>query len=330
MTSNKKNSFFSDKNIIITGATGYLGSTLLKFLQSESPALTVLYRNSNAINIKKYDNIKVIVGDLLDCGIWEKLLVKADYVFHLAGLEYESANFDHALDLQLNFLSVVNLLRTCDVNGLSPKIVFTSSSNIAKDKRNGRVSELDKDDPMSFWSLHKLISEKYLNYYSKHRSVKAVCVRLPNVYGPPENLKSFTGSSLNSMIIDGIVRKGIKLYSNSGCLRDFLYIDDAVKALMLAAEFADKLQEHGHYYVGSDEGHSYFDLCKMIEKYLFSILKIKISIKQQRDMLGMFEMRSFVSDSNKFRSTTGFFPETGIENGIKTTILRASQLTEIL
>lgn len=326
----KENNFLLGKNVVVTGSTGYLGSTFLKILQKEPCSLTLLCRNSDAVCLESLGNVKVIVGDMSDRAIWKDLLNNADYVFHLAGLEYNRKNFNHDLDLQLNFLSVVNLLQACDKFGFSPKIIFTSSSNIAKNKLDGQVSELDQDDPMSIWSLHKLISENYLNYYSKNYGIKIVSLRFSNIYGPPDNLKTFSRSSINKMILNGIVKREINLYSNSESTRDFLYVEDAAKALLLAAKFIDKLQEKPYYYVGSDIGYSYYDSYVIIKNAIFNILGIDVLEKIKTDQMSPFDMRSFVTDSSNFRSTTGFQAETSFQFGIIKTILSSLELKGLL
>lgn len=320
------NNIFTGKNIVVTGCTGYLGSAFIKVLQTHSCSLTLLSRKKDDPYLENFKNANIVVGDLIDPKVWLDLLNKADYVFHLASLEYNSTNFNHDLDLQLNLISVINLLRTCDENGFSPKIIFTSSSNIAGNKLESHFSQFDYDAPMSIWSLHKLMAEKYLNYYSNHRDIKTICLRFSNVFGPSANSKTFLNSSLNKMIEKAIVNKEITLYSNRHCKRDFLYVDDATEALLLAAKFFDKLQGAPHYYVGSDISHSYYDVFTLIKSNIFTMLGLNVLKKIQTSRMGMFEMRSFESDSSKFRSITGFLPKTSFQEGITRTILSLLKL----
>ena len=325
-----KYNFLNNKNILVTGGTGYLGSALLQVLNKYSCQVTILCRDENNISLENSNRLKIIVGDLLDKEIWKVLLKKADYVFHLAGLEYNRNNFDHDLDIKLNFLSVVNLLQVCIEYGYNPKIIFTSSSNIAKSKEEGQVSELDQDDPMSIWSLHKLIAESYLNHYSQHQEIKSVCLRLPNLYGPSRELRTFSRSAVNKMIESGILKEQIILNTNKQSLRDFLYIEDASNALLLSARFINELQEKRYYYVGSDIGYTYSDAYVFIKDSIFEILGKSISKRVEITKMGEFEMRSFIANSTKFRSITGFKPEVSFTVGIKNTILSFLKLKEML
>lgn len=321
---------FSGKNVVVTGVTGYLGSALIKALQKESCFMTVLCRSRADLDFDKSDNLRIIVGDLSDSKIWNNLVKGADYVFHLAGLEYTRINFNHNLNLQVNFLSVVNLLQACEKLGASPRIIFASSSNIAKNKSDGRVSEEDKDDPMSIWSLHKLLAEKYLNYYSSHDNLKTVSLRFSNIYGPSGNLRSFLNPSINKMIFNGIKKKKVALYSNQNSYRDFLYVDDAVRALLLAAIHIEKLQKYSHYYVGSDVGHSYYDAFVIIKDVIFNVLGEEVSESEHLEKMGSFEMRSFVSDSSAFRSITGFSPQIAFQEGVIKTVYKSLELKGLL
>jgi len=306
--------FFENKKIIVTGATGFLGSTFLDEINSGLLDITVLSRDNKNEFLKKHKNIKIFKGDLSNPNLWEDLIEGADYIFHLAGLEYDKKNFNQTQDFNLNFMCVVNLLEASRKLLKPPKIIFTSSGNI------------EKDDPKSIWSLHKFLAEKYLNYFNRNSSVKTLCLRLPNLFGEPRNIKKISNSSLNKMIADVVEFQSIYLYKNSKCERNFLHVTDAARSLIYAAKFIDKLHDNNYYYVGSDESSCYDE----ISKFLFQIAKkyqnINLSKILIKDNLDSFEMRSFRNDCSIFSLITGYKPTISLKDGIENTFLKFSNI----
>ncbi len=208
--------------IAITGGNGFIGSTLaLALLKLDCHELTI-YSNrpleySDQLSQYKYS---VKIGDLSSIDEYSDL-VENDVIFHLAQINLVDSR-DMLNDLMVNSLSSGYITQECIKKNKTPLIVLASTNNILRTKNYS---------PPSIWSLHKLFSEQYLNYYRENYSGRVVILRIPNVYGIPVNFKKYENSALNKMRI--MASNGsIKLYNNSKKQRAFIHIGDLVNCLV--------------------------------------------------------------------------------------------------
>lgn len=189
----------------LTGATGFIGCHLV-------PAL-------------KQAGYEVVpfVGDLLDSAVVDKyFLDNPDLaaVVHLAGL----AGGDNLSDLtKLNLEATVNLL--AGLKGKEVKIVFASSGAVYGDAQNDSSSEDDPLLPNTAYGLTKVWAEQAINFAAN----QAVILRFSNIYGPGNK------KGVMYWLRQGIATENqVKINGDGTQIRNFLYIDDAVKAIVLA------------------------------------------------------------------------------------------------
>ena len=318
---------FINKKILITGGTGYLGTGLCKKISNIDCEVLVLSRHSNQKKIiGSKANYKYIVGDIVRMDTWKVVLKDVDYVFHLAGMEFDRNNFNHLKNLEVNFTSVVNMLKTCEEFKYKPVIIFSSSSNVAGGVINHTVSEKDLSSPNSVWSLHKLIAEQYLDYYKRNEAIPSVSIRLPNIYGISGNDKLNTNVVLNKVIYNAITSGKINLYGNRKCIRDFLHIDDVIDALLLAALKVQKLNGRSYFYISDGKKRTFEDIWRRVKETAENNFSIKVDIEFNNQILDSLDKRSFCVSPSNFHQQTGWKSIVTLDDGIKRTISKVLKI----
>lgn len=314
---------YRGKTIVISGGRGYIGSLLTQSLAIEKCKLILIDQSpGNAwLPLSKNAEILVFHGDISLRETWQSVLPGADYVFHLAAIEYHRSNYDKMRDLEVNALSVLHLIDVCTQNNERPKIIFSSSANIFGCVDTLPVNENYRDNPPSLWSVHKLLAENYLRVYAQKYDMKSVVLRLANVYGPTARPDTNTRVVINKMITNALAGESLTLYSNKNCMRDFIFIDDVVQAFLIAGA-ENKLRCNGDFYIiGSGEGNTLEDIWRTIVLQVKKITGKDVPLEFSDSVkIEPLDMRQFVADSSCFRNATGWSYQVSLEQGIETTV----------
>lgn len=299
-------SFFKNKNILITGAGGYIGSSIAKVLAQIPCCLNLFTREK---------------GDVRDKNIWKNLLKDVDIFFHLAGqTSLNFANNNPGADLNVNVIPVVNIIETCQKNNYSPIIIFAGTVTEVGMTGQVKTSENFQDKPISIYDINKLTAEKYLQYYSNQLGKKSVTLRLANIYGPGPKTKADRGI-VNLMITKALAGDPITIYGNGNYTRDYIFIDDITNAFILAATNIEKTK--GKFYVlGTGIGHTILEMVKVIQKSVYKMTgkNLEITFAPFPKGISEIEKRNFIADNSAFRSDTKWKPIVSLEEGIDKTV----------
>ena len=311
---------YEGKTILITGGGGYIGSALAQAFSNINCNLKLLFSSSGSSWEPKSNkaNVSFIYGDVSNQKIWATILDKVDYVYHLAAVE-GSNDLKH--EIEVNSISMLYLLDACYSKKKVPKIIYASSANIFGNVRTNPVNETFPDYPASTWSVHKLLAEQYLRVYYKKYKINSVILRLSNVYGPVPNDNVNNRVVLNKIIDIGLNGKTLNLYKNHSCVRDYIYIDDVIRAFLLAGGIKDDSCEGQFYVIGSQEGYMISDVWKLIAKKVSDKMCKEVKIKMNETVtLEPMAMRNFISDTSLFNKMTGWNSIITLEKGIEATV----------
>lgn len=318
---------YQGKTILITGAGGFIGTALAHAFSQLSCHL-ILWKHiepkSKSTN-PDYSDVAVIYGDVADQDRWSYIFQsrQIDYVFHLASYEHKHGS-EHApyRDLETNTRSTLHLLEACRINRPSCKIVFASSGNLTGIPLSQEVSEKTPDNPLTLYAINKLASERYLRFYMETSDIQSVTLRLSNVYGPlPCNDYNLSNRVvLNRMISRGIQGEPLILFKNHDCIRDYVYLDDVIKAFLLAGQ-VDVKANPALYIIGSGERYTIEQSIRLMAKQVFLFTKTSPDISTDMSVeLEPVEFRNFCADTAQFQNATGWKPQTYLIDGINKTI----------
>lgn len=302
--------FYMSK-IIVTGGAGFIGSTLVDQLIEQGNEVVVIddlssgrrdYLNPAA----KFYEVDICSPDLAKIFAAEK----PEFVYHLAAqIEVPKSMLNPVHDNNVNVLGGLNILVNCREYGVK-KIIFSSTGGaIYGDAEEIPTTESYPPYPVSFYGIHKLTFEKYLNCYYQVYGLDYTILRFANVYGP----RQFKGGEAGviSIFVDNAV-KGLmsKQYGDGQQTRDFVYIDDVVRALI----FAKDITCHGELNIGSGVESSLLDIRRDIEKALGAAM----AVTEEPAKPG--EQRRSCLSYKRAQDVLNWQPEIGLEEGVKRTI----------
>ena len=128
--------------------------------------------------------------------------------------------------------------------------------------------------------------------------------------------KNFNKSIINRVVANSIKKKNLKLFDNRNCLRDFLYIDDAVSAFLISSLLDKKSFDASFYILSSQEKTTIQDAWKVIQNKTNN----KNLTIDDKNLLSPMEYRNFTADSSKFRELTNWKSKISLNKGIESTI----------
>lgn len=234
-------SSYRQKNVLITGGLGFIGSNLAHHLVKLGAKVLLvdsLIRKygGNLFNVTGIeDQVRINIADVRDEHGLRYLVQNQEIIFNLAGqVSHTDSIEDPFTDLEINVRSQLSLLEACRHNNPKAKIVFASTRQIYGKPEYLPVDERHPLRPVDVNGVNKLAGEWYHILYHNIHDLKTVSLRLTNTYGPRMRVKdarqTFTGWWLRQ-IVEG---RPFQVYGDGHQMRDFNYVDDVVKALLLA------------------------------------------------------------------------------------------------
>ena len=317
-------SYYKDKVILITGGAGYLGSSIINALSFTKCRIIALDIKGSVLNTMhgKAANVSLEYVDIRNKDTWLKFLKGAHVVFHLAAqTSSRIANENPVKDMEVNLLPIAAMIEVCYKNKLRPDIIFAGTVTQVGLTDKCPVDEKFKDNPVTIYDINKLAAEKYLQYYSNQMGRMAATLRLANVYGPGTTSSNADRNILNAMVKKALKGEVLTIYGEGAFIRDYVYIDDVVRAFLIAGAKMDKLA--GNYYViGTGIGYSIKDMVNTVksEAGRRTDKEVQVNHVPSPEGLSPVEFRNFIANANAFKHATGWMAEVSLQEGIKRTI----------
>ncbi len=297
---------------IVTGGAGFIGSHLVDALISRGDEVLVIdnFSTGKRENINpRAELLRADIGRPLGFGYFPesfKRYQNPDYVFHLAALPKVQYSIDHPKET-----NDVNINGTLNVIALSvllnaKRLVYSSSSSIYGDQSVLPLKEDMPANPLSPYALQKFAGERYCQMLCsdrKNRLNDVVCLRYFNVYGPRQS----SGDSY-SAVIGTFLRNRKKeitsvIYGDGYQTRDFTWVNDVVRANILAAE-SGKVGRGEVINIGSGQNSS------------INFLSVIIGGSYYNKPARAGESRHTLADITKAKDLLGWEPTVTLEDGI--------------
>lgn len=225
-----------NKNILVTGGAGFIGSNLVRTLIKDNKNIVVL---DNFISGYK-DNIdglpiRLVEGDIRDKDIVEKCMYGIDVVFHLAASVGNKRSIDFPLvDAEINVLGTLNILEAARKYNVK-KVIISSSAGIFGELKTIPIKEDHPIEPDSPYGCTKLCEEKLGLSYAKLYDMNVICLRYFNVYGPNQRFDAY-GNVIPIFVFKMLRGEPLTIYGDGEQTRDFVNVKDVVQANIKAAE----------------------------------------------------------------------------------------------
>jgi UDP-glucose 4-epimerase len=308
----KKEIKFLGLNVLVTGGAGFIGSHLVEALLSYQANVTVLdCMNDNLMNNlgKRVSEIKFVNLNILSPDAKELIaLNKFDIIYHLANNANVRSSIDNpSSDLEKNLLSTFYLLETIRVKSPDTCLVYLSSAAVYGNPRFIPIDESTPLAPISPYGVSKLAAERYVSVYRDLYGLKTVILRPFSVYGPRQT----------KLVIFDLINKLYKnpwelhLHGDGSQIRDFCYVDDAVRAILLVTLRGTLTGEV--YNLASAQGISIAKLTELVSETM-GIKPIVIFSGSNRQG----DPQEWVADIGRL-NRIGYCPQINLSEGIQRT-----------
>lgn len=260
-------------NVLLFGAAGFIGTNLaLKLKEDPQVHLTLVDVNKAYFMPELFGENVTLVESSMDAETdFARLFAGQDVVYHLVSTTVPTtSNQQIANELTANVVMTAKLLDGCVESGVK-KVVFISSGGTVYGKETAcPLAENTPTNPISAYGVQKVTIEKLLYLYRYMHGLDYRVIRLANPYGPYQRPNGILGA-VTTFTYKALRGEEISVFGDGSVVRDFIYIDDAVRAI-LAIAGRDTL--HRTYNLGCGYGTSIRQVLRAIE----SALELKLNI----------------------------------------------------
>jgi len=305
---------YENKTVAVTGASGYLASALIEALQEVSVHILRVSRQ----DLPTISGTEALKADVRTRECWEKIISKADVIFHFAGnTSVYAAEENPADSLNSTVLPVTHLVAAAQASRHKRLVVFASTATVYGLTNDLPVSEDVVPKPVTNYDLHKLFAERQLELATTQGFLEGVSLRLANVYGPSSNNSSSDDRGvLNKITRMALQGDNLKVFGDGDYIRDYVYIDDVVRAFMVAG--IEKKLVGKSFNVASGHGVTVQEVFRLVAERVEKLKETRVNVENTPwpDDPDPIEFRNFVADITSLQNLTDWHPMITLNEGV--------------
>lgn len=305
------------KKVLITGGLGFIGSNLAHKCLELGAEVTIYdcldpRFGGNKFNIHDIKNsVKLISKDLLNFDDISQHITDKDVVFNCAAATSHPFSMKEPLvDVDINCKGTLSLLEAIRRFNKDVKFVHLGTTTQIGKLQYNPADEMHPEFPTDIYSANKSASEKYVLIYGNAYQIPVTVVRLPNVFGPRATIHSSEFNFVNYFIGLGLQNEVITIYGEGSQLRNVLYVDDCISALIMASQ-TDETDGEVLFAVG-DKHYSVAEIAKSIAKYVGGTVKF-IEWPANRKVI---DVGDAVVSNKKIKSILNWAPNDDLRSGL--------------
>lgn len=305
--------------VLITGGLGFMGLNLAEALVLAGARVRLMglawpeRSRGLAPLMEQTDFIK---ADMRDDERVRQAVEGCEMIFNLAGRSGAAAsNWSPLDDLDVNCRGHLTLLEACRQTNPDVKIIFPSSRLVYASGIDLPARESSPTEPLSIYGIHKLAVEKYHRLYGQLYGLRTVILRITNPYGPFQRPEQRQYGIINWFIHLALMGKTLPVYGDGLQLRDYVHIDDVVRAFLQSG--VDNRADGQVFNVGSGRGIRFVDMVGAIVRAVGrgTAEHVPWPATEQR-----IESGDFWADTSHLQELLGWRPTISFEDGISRVI----------
>jgi UDP-glucose 4-epimerase len=297
---------------LITGAAGFLGSALANRLASEGHSVLGIDDLSTGDPKKLIKEVKFIRGDVNERSKFWTYLREVDCVYHLAARVSvpESVLYPREYNA-VNVGGTVTLMEAMRDVGVS-RVVLASSGAVYGNQPAQPVKESAIPNPRSPYAVSKLSAEYYVKTIGALYGIETICLRIFNAYGPGQRVPAVHTPVIPNFLRQAWENGTIVTHGDGNQTRDFVYVDDVVNAMVVAATAVEVDQLTINVGSGSE-----VSIAELVHKVLEVTGATPEVITNPRNEGGLSRL---CADISLARQKLGYAPTTMLADGLKKTL----------
>lgn len=299
--------------IVIAGGAGFIGSHLAEYWNNRNAEVNVIDNLKTGFeeNLRGLNKVKFHKISIEDKKKVNEIICGSDYVYNMAAMVSVPESIEKPEEcININLHGYLNLLEASKINQVK-KIILSSSAAVYGDNPELPKKTEMKAEPKSPYGITKLDGELYSKLYEEQYALKYACLRYFNVFGPRQSTENAYAAAVPIFIKRALKNEDIIIYGNGEQTRDFIYIDDVIKANVLASE---KENITGVFNVANGSSISILKLAELIIELVNSKSKIKFEKERAGDIK---HSRASIDET---KEKLGFEPDFNLNEGLLKTI----------
>ncbi len=299
-----------NNNICIIGGAGFIGTNLVKCISKENPKIRIVdgdesyFQNIRDLGVR---NVEFLVSKFYKDAEFERLVSGCDVVYHMGSTNIPGTSDEEIVGLfEDNVIASARLIEACVRQDVKRVIFISSGGAVYGNSDQYPIQEISETLPISLYGVEKLTIEKFLHLYNYRFGLDYRIIRLSNPYGPFQRPNGRLGV-VNTLIYKALTGESVQIYGDGSVVRDYIYIDDAISAIVNVASGNDKEKV---YNVGSGTGYSTNEIISNIEK----VLEMKLTVNYGAERAS--DVRKTILNVDRYRKEYGEIVHVGLEEGI--------------
>ena len=305
-------SVLKNKEILVTGGCGFIGSEIVKQLSQIGANVTIIDNLSSGKEkyIQDLSNVKLITADLLDDDAIESVVKDKEYVINNAALPFIPDSYYYPKKFfDVNVNATISLALAVIKEKKAKRFVHISSSEIYGTARYTPMDENHQTTPQSTYAVSKLAGERVIFTMHKEHNLPAVIIRPFNSFGP-----NITQPYIIPEIIRQIEKNDVIKLGNLNAKRDLTYVTDTARGIILSLVKEGIVGEVIN--IGSQRSFSIKDLVSLISE----IMDKKVSIEVDPSRFRPYDVDTLICNYERATKLLGWKPEITVKEGLEKTV----------
>ena len=301
-----------NKEILVTGGCGFIGSEIVKQLSLAGANVTIIDNLSSGKEkyIQGLSNVKLTTADLLDDHAIESVVKDKEYVINNAALPFIPDSYHlpkKFFDVNVN--ATISLALAVIKEKKAKRFVHISSSEIYGTARYIPMDESHHTTPQSTYAVSKLAGERVVFTMHKEHNLPAVIIRPFNSFGP-----NITQPYIIPEIIRQILKGDVVKLGNLNAKRDLTYVTDTARGIILSLVKEGIVGEVIN--IGSQRSYSIKELVSLISEIMGKEISLEVDPLRFRP----YDVDTLICDYGRATKLLGWEPEITVKEGLEKTI----------
>ena len=302
-----------ERQVVVLGGLGFLGSHICRALVVRGYAVRIfdkLYALRQLVEDFE-DKVEIVEGDIARADDVLSTIGEAGTVINLVHTTVPGSSMkDPAYDVSSNVVAAARWLARLHETNVRRLFYVSSGGTVYGNPQSQPITEDHPTEPVSSYGITKLSIEKYISLYACASNVECRILRPSNVYGEGQRLN--IGQGVIGVMADRALRgQPLQVWGSGTALRDYLYVEDLVAAVLSLLEYAGA---HQVFNVSSGEGRSVLDIIDALKEHC----GLPVTVEHTMDR--GFDVAANVLSSARLQAETGWTPKVGFEEGIVRTV----------